>query len=347
MKQAILGILRDIFTSSGYDVTESYTSDLIATRSEQTAIIRFEALPDHESIRELADQASNETGLYVTTGSIEEDLQQYANDMGIVVWDRDEIAVQIGKAVIADIEGTTGQLELIKPAVQSAQPKEESLYGMFRKNSVQENVQPTSAWDDLPAQQVAPQTWNANTVTLHATPVKTSKDQALAIAKPHIGIVKDAVLKFVPFWRYIYSVNSENRYKSKIIDISGNGAGCINALNGNNEALVLDEIQDQIEVPEENYDVKMQMVTKEEAHKSLIDMILKEHTRDIRFDNTIGDAIVSEHKLFKPAMDEIKLDMEMVYVPIWEVKGARNSIEINGYSSEILSEPVDDDVEFV
>lgn len=342
-----MGILRDIFTSSGYDVTESYAHDLIATKNGQRALIRFGALPDHEDIRNLANQAGNDTSLYVTTGSIAEDLYQYAMDMGIVVWDRDEVAIQIGKAVIADIEGTTGQLELIRPAVQKTQTQEESLYGMFRKSNVYETVQPEPVWDDIPTQQTNLRPQGAAAITLHATPVKTSKEQVTAIAKPHVGGVRDVVLKFVPFWKYSYSVSTEKRYKSKIIDISGDGAGCINALNGNNELLVLDEVLDQIEVPDENYDVKLQIITQDEAHENLMNMIIKEHTKDIRFDNTIGDAIISEHKLFKPSQSDIELEMEMVYVPIWEVKGARNSIEINGYNSEILSAPVDDDVEFM
>jgi hypothetical protein len=51
--------------------------------------------------------------------------------------------------------------------------------------------------------------------------------------------------------------------------------------------------------------------------------------------------------MFKPSMDDIRFKIDLVYVPIWEVKGARNSVEINAYTQEILTNPVDDDVEFM
>ena len=46
-------------------------------------------------------------------------------------------------------------------------------------------------------------------------------------------------------------------------------------------------------------------------------------------------------------MDDIRFQIDLVYIPIWEVKGARNSVEINAYTQEILTNPVDDDVEFM
>ncbi|MGM0771976.1 MAG: hypothetical protein ACQESU_10300, partial [Halobacteriota archaeon] len=60
-----------------------------------------------------------------------------------------------------------------------------------------------------------------------------------------------------------------------------------------------------------------------------------------------GEAMISEHKLFKPSMDDIRFNIELVYVPIWEVNGSRNSVEINAYTQEVLTNPVDDDVEFI
>ncbi len=39
--------------------------------------------------------------------------------------------------------------------------------------------------------------------------------------------------------------------------------------------------------------------------------------------------------------------MELVYVPVWEVKGKRNSLEINAYNASVLEEPIDEDAEFL
>ena len=68
---------------------------------------------------------------------------------------------------------------------------------------------------------------------------------------------------------------------------------------------------------------------------------------NLRFDDTKGEAIISEHKRFKPAVEDISLQIDLVYVPIWEVKGPRNSVELNAHTGEVLTHPVDDDVEFM
>jgi uncharacterized membrane protein YkoI len=146
---------------------------------------------------------------------------------------------------------------------------------------------------------------------------------------------------------YDYSLNVEHRYRSKIIDISGDGSGYVNALNGNQEKMNLQNVQKTVTVPNVEYDVKMPVTTEDETTKKLLDDIIEEYTRDLRFDDTKGDAIISEHKRFKPAASDINLSVELVYVPVWEVKGQRNSVEINASSGEVLRNPVDDDVEFV
>jgi hypothetical protein len=181
----------------------------------------------------------------------------------------------------------------------------------------------------------------------YAVPLNVSKEHATNIAKQHVGIVDNVSLKFVPFWKYEYSINIEQQYKSKIIDISGDGAGCLNALNGNNELIEIKDVHDSIEVPDEEYEVKGPVLTRDEANKKLLKTIIDEHTEDVRFDEMIGDTIVSEHKLFKPSAEDVNLDLDMVYMPIWELNGKRNSVEISGHNAEVLCNPVDEDVEFM
>ena len=131
------------------------------------------------------------------------------------------------------------------------------------------------------------------------------------------------------------------------MDISGEASGCLNALNGTDEQLVLDDVRDSIVVPDVLYEVKHPITTEKEARDQLIGRIVEDHTKDLRFDNTQGEAIISEHKRFRPALEDIRLDIDLVYVPVWEIKGPRSSVEINAYNSEVLQNPVDDDAEFV
>lgn len=186
-----------------------------------------------------------------------------------------------------------------------------------------------------------------STLDLRTAPIKLQKERAAMMAKSEIGMPEDVVLKFVPFWNYAYAVKAEHRFKNKVIDISGQGQGCLNALNGNKEQLEILQVNDSLTLPDDNYEIKSKMIDQKEAESTLISNIIEEYTKDVRFNNVVGEAMISEHKLFKPSMDDIRFKIELVYVPIWEVKGTRNSVEINAYTQEILTNPVDDDVEFM
>lgn len=368
MKQGLLQILRDIFSSSGYNVTESYRYDMVAEKNGYKTLIKLGAYPDSADIKNFAEHATDGMGLYVATYKMADELYQYATNCGLVVWDRDDVALQIGRAVLADIEGTTADLELIPPVDQQASTQttsagfgEDSLFGMFGQGNATKKMPaspepistPQPQWSrnvfaqPEPVQSPPDEPNPPMVLNLHAVPLNVSKEQAINIAKQHIGIVSDVYLKFVPFWKYEYSISVEQQYKSKIIDISGNGVGCLNALNGNNETLELKEVYDSIEVPDETYEVKGPILTRGEANKDLLKKIIEDHTKDIRFDSMSGDTIISEHKLFKPSAEDVNLEIDMVYLPIWELNGRKSSVEISGYNAEVLCNPVDEDVEFM
>ncbi|MGP8331080.1 MAG: hypothetical protein ACT6FB_01865 [Methanosarcinaceae archaeon] len=374
MKQGLLTILKNIFSSSGYNVTESYRYDMVAEKNGCKTLINIGVLTDHADIKNFSDQVTDGTGLYIATNTITDDFYQYATENGLMVWDRDDVALQIGKAVLADIEGTTADLELLSPVNKPASTQtmntcfvpdeDKSIFGMFGQSNSNESTPMLETISETMPETQPPLNNGLLThqeygqqpplvpkspivLNLHTAPLNITKEQVLSIAKQHIGIVENVALKFVPFWLYRYSINVEQKYKSKIIDISGNGVGCLNALNGNNENIQIDEVHEKVEVPDEIYEVKGPILTRDEANRNLLGIIIDEHTKDIRFDSIVGDTLISEHKLFKPTVGDVNLDIDLIYLPVWELNGKRNSVEINGYNAEVLCNPVDDDVEFI
>lgn len=176
---------------------------------------------------------------------------------------------------------------------------------------------------------------------------RISKNQAIIIAKPYISSPREAVLKFVPFWSYRYSVEAEKRFKSKVLSIVGEGKGFLNALNKSKEEMEIEGLAAPTRIPAVQYELKRSNVDRKQAEKILLDLIIEENTREIHFNNTEGQAVIYEHRSFSPRSEEIRLDMELVYIPFWEVKGKRNSLEINAYNAKVLEEPVDEDAEFL
>ncbi|WP_292470245.1 hypothetical protein [Methanolobus sp.] len=398
-------ILRDIFTSSGYEVTESFRYDLVAEKNGLKTIIKLSYSPDLAEISDFASQVTEGQALYVVADDAGEKVRRHAIASGVQVWGRDDVALKIGRAVLADMEGKTAELDLLetvikKPVSKVDEVAKEAINAIFgtgtsslvEQRAFEDPVRPLASKPHVPSVErvaevkyyrpgtaasvqvpeddgveflsnapeiqedtpvaASPEptksvTSNSIIMSLNSSPVNIPKDHAFSIATPHVRGANAALLKFVPFWKYNYSLNVEHRYKSKIIDISGDGSGCLNALNGHVESMHLDDIQKKIAVPDVEYDVKMPATTEDQARKQLLDMVVEEYTRNLRFDATQGDAIISEHKRFKPSASDIALIIELVYVPIWEIKGQRNSVEINAYSGEVLQNPVDDDVEFI
>ncbi len=347
MKNNLSQILKDIFTSSGYNVMDSSTADLIAEKNGDKMYIKFGNGLDHISIEDFSRHIPDGVGLFVLTGSAEQEAVVDAKQSGIMVWDREELAYQIGKAVLADLEGE--EIDLVK--TDTSIPAEGS-YIVAEDNTFQNNMFAAPASSPEVSETVQPvvalteEVKQASELNLKSSPINVAKEKAISIAKPHLGTVRDAKLKFVPFWKYVYSLRSEYQFKSKLIDITGEGEGFINAVNGNPEEFSLPVIQDSVQV-EDDYDIKSPSTNDAEIREELLEKIVEEHTKDVKFGNTVGEAIISEHKRFKPMKEDISIQTELVYVPVWEAKGKRNSVEINASTAEVLVNPSDSDVEFV
>ncbi|MEZ5334405.1 MAG: hypothetical protein R2741_03760 [Methanolobus sp.] len=339
-------ILRDIFTSSGYEVTDSFRHDLVAEKNGMKTVIKLSYTPDPGELNEFAGQLTEGQGLYVIAGDADENILRKARAAGVRIWTRDDVALQIGRAVLADMEGKTAELDLIGTAVQKPVSKveevaqeainaifgtgtsslveqkafEEPSFSLASKPTVSatermaevryyrpgtsspeptledQDVEILSNAPEVPAEkpplvqnaQSVPLTDDSIIMSLHSSPVNIQKDRALSIATPFVRGANSAILKFVPFWKYNYSLDVEHRYRSKIIDISGDGSGCLNALNGNVETMHLDDVRKTVAVPNVEYDVKMAVTTEDDARKQLLDMLIDEYTRDQGFDATQG-----------------------------------------------------------
>jgi len=320
------------------------------------------------------------TGIYVITQKTSGELNDYAAELGIYIWDRDELSLQIGRAVLANMERklrdcqTESELSSKEYQDQPAPVPEPAEENWKEKSFEKESC---STGGLVPLQEVSRETKRISFESRIRSPVeerkplkrleeneasrveqyemlniqsvepKISKDQAIIIAKPYLSNPKDAILKFVPFWKYSYNVEAEKRFRSKVVSIIGEGKGFLNALNKSKDNMDIEGLGIPTRIPAVQYDVKRPNVDKKQAEKILLDLIIQENTREMRFNNLEGQAVIYEHKSISPKADEIELSMDLVYIPVWEVKGKRNSLEINAYNASVLEEPVDEDAEFL
>jgi hypothetical protein len=387
MKQDLLEILVDIFKSSGYSVTISSPCDILVEKNGHKAFVRCTLQPDYKEIKAFSEEIDDRTGIYVITQKTTGELNEYATELGVYVWDRDELALQIGRAVLANMEREEtaplkepeipGKVKEEVPAPFSEFPgdlsvdsgeaenenkvlrtdfsnglvplqnmqagEEKTRFAPGSAPKIPEGRKPSKKQEHVEV----PKVDSYDILNIKSVEPGISKEQAIIIAKPYLSNPKDAILKFVPFWKYSYNVESERRFRSKVLSITGEGKGFLNALNKTKEDMVLEGLESPTRIPAVVYEVKRTNVNKQQAEKLLLEEIIEENTREMRFNNTEGQAIVYEQRSVKPKPEDIELEVELVYIPVWEVKGKRNSLEINAYNAEVLEEPVDEDAEFV
>jgi hypothetical protein len=393
MKQDLLEILVDIFKSCGYSVTKSSRCDILVEKNGHQAYVRYALRPDYDEIKVFSEMIEGCTGIYVMTQKTSGDLINYAAELGIHIWDRDELALQIGRVVLINMEqktkspctGPETQLinEISDPSRKStfelqALEKRKSEEALRKKLYFSEKPEPPQKqqqkienassearsllWDyeewknsnefeqvKQQAEQQAefPKVDSYEMLNIHSIEPKVSKDQAIIIAKPYVSNPKDAVLKFVPFWKYSYKIEVEKKFRSRVLSIAGEGKGLLNALNKSREETKIEGFGVPTRVPAGQYEVKRPNIDRKQAQKIILDLIIEENTREMRFNNMDGQAIIYEVRSLSPRPEEVELDIELVYIPVWEVKGKRNSLEINAYNAKVLEQPMDEDAEFL
>ncbi len=383
MKQDLLEILVDIFKSSGYNVTISSQCDILVEKNGHKAYVRCALQPDYEEIKDFSEKIEECTGIYVMTQKTSGELIDYAAELGIYIWDRDELALQIGRTVLVNMEHKAKK-HYSEPEISQTGDERDSLreqifetpVGNWKADEFKQEPYVNRELLTLQRQpsdrekgyfETQPLPWNYNErksskrleqaeiakdnsyemLNIQSVEPRISKDQAIIIAKPYISSPKDAILKFVPFWKYRYNVEAEKRFRSKVLSIAGKGKGFLNALNKSKEEMEVEGLGAPTRIPAVQYELKRPNVDRKQAEKILLGVIIEENTREIRSNNMEGQAIIYEQRSISPRPEEIQLDIELVYIPFWEVKGKRNSLEINAYNAKVLEEPIDEDAEFL
>ena len=364
MKKEILEFLKEMFLASGYTFVDSSNYDLVVEKMSKQTYIRYEKKVNKSIVEYYYEELDGYRGLLVIPCEVEDYIYEYSKKKGIILWDKNELAFQIGKYILNELEAEKDLFELFSKMNKNiSHNKGGGFSEVFEPGSMQDlpyeslapvensftkkDLHQSEEISNIKSQQHSEIDSYNNTLKLRSLVIKTSKEHASAIAKPHLGEIENIILKFSPFWKYKYSVQSEKKYKNKIIDLSGEGGGLFNAINANMDTHILAEVSDQVTIPNCKYEISTPMINKDDAQKAIMDMIVSKHTKDIRFDNTVGEAIISEHKRIKPSNKDIDLEIELVYTPIWDVRGKKNTVEINAHSGTVLENPVGDDVEFI
>jgi hypothetical protein len=225
-----------------------------------------------------------------------------------VQWGVDEFVRYAGEAVLADILDRELALDLTATKAKK----------------------PTAA---APA---APQ--ERSGIILPHFPVKITEQAAMRTA----GVQGTAKLRFMPYHLFHYTSTGEQVYKDRRIPFDADGWGAINAINGikielDGKQVVEDEIPTGTEVADPH-------ISKEEAAERIVSELIERLTQKVRIKQEKGDAIFYEEKVLRPDRKNIRVDAKQVYIPVWQIRG-KKIVEVNAFTGELLSEPMDEGVE--
>jgi len=179
---------------------------------------------------------------------------------------------------------------------------------------------------------------DAGGVPISHLPVRVQKQAAEQIAKAQ----GQASLRFMPYWVYSYQSSGEQVYKDNRIAFDSEGRGGINAINGLKMEADWNAMTEGA-VPR-NAEVVQPRLTKEDATEKILEEVIESLTRKIRIRQVIGDAISYEEKVMKPERKNIQIRLQQAFIPVWQVRG-KKIVEVNAYTGEVLSEPMDEGVE--
>ncbi|WP_292520886.1 hypothetical protein [Methanoculleus sp.] len=231
-------------------------------------------------------------------------------------WGADEFVRYAGQAALAEVLGQTLVLDFGCPApVTRSKPAADFV------PVVEEELE---AGPELPH-----------------LPVQVTEKRASGIA----GLHGSAKCRFIPYWNYHYVSSGEREVKDRLVSFDSEGTGAINAINGLKMEIDPDTIK-RGAVPFGSEIVPARLV-REDVEEQLVRDVIDRLTQRVRFRYEKGDAIFYEEKTLKPDRNNIQVDLEVVYVPVWQVRGGSKIVEVNAFTGEVLSMPMDEGVELL
>ncbi|WFN33808.1 hypothetical protein L1S32_08125 [Methanogenium sp. S4BF] len=305
-------VVRWIFKAASYEVDDGDGAiDLSAFRGDECVVILCsEDATEIQEFDRLKYRVTLESGPVLCTKL----LISFALPVQVqscTVWGEKELTETIARAAGSYIRGETASLPL-SPSAGSTAPR----------GAVQTYAEP----EPEPGPEIP------------HLPVAITASRAQAIC----GVKGTATLRFIPYWSYRAESHGEKIYKSHIISFEREENGVVSAVNGLKGDFTA-EITETKAVPGDA-DILPPKLTKNDIRERVLTALVEELSQTVRISQTEGDTIFYEDRDFSPDPQNINISSEIVYVPVWQIRGNRIA-EVNAFTGDLLEMPMDDGVE--
>ena len=171
-------------------------------------------------------------------------------------------------------------------------------------------------------------------------PVRVTEREARQLA----NCEGTARLRLIPYWYARYASAGRATYRDHAISFDEEGTIALNAINGE-RAVPEEDAVVQAELPT-GAEILEALVAREEAEAQVVEYVVAKLTQKVRIRQERREAIFYEEKVFRPDRRAIRVELARVFVPVWQIRG-RGIVEINAFSGETLSSPMDEGVEIL
>jgi hypothetical protein len=314
MREKARNAMRLILEAARFDVDEvDEPLDLSAVRDDTCLLVLCSNEKDTIALFDRTNYSLMVNDHEMTCKKLLFVLEKDITTENCIQWGVDEFVRYAGEAVLADILDRELALDLSGAKVKKAGP---------------------AAGGAAPP--AAPP--ERSGITIPHFPVRITEQAAVKTA----GIQGAAKLRFMPYYLFHYKSTGEQVYKDRRIPFDADGWGAINAINGikielDGKQVIEDEIPAGAEVADSH-------IAKEEAAERITGELIERLTQKVRIKQEKGDAIFYEEKILKPDRKNITVESKQVFIPVWQIRG-KKIVEVNAFTGELLSEPMDEGVE--
>lgn len=310
-------IVRNILESASYDVEDGEgLIDLSAYFGDECVVVLCSDDPgkidnfNKKTIRVRLGEKTSECRKLLFT------MNPSARADNCIVWGHSELSKYSGQAAVAYVLDESLALDLKKEKTGAAK---EYLTSRPTLNDYGEEI------------------------PLMPSPVTEERVRQIA------GIKGELRRMYIPHYLYKCTGTGEKQYKSHLIDFNAEEAGLINAISGVPASLEIPDYS-KIEIKTRSVPVGSRIMKPEKDKKTTEEKILQDMkeklTKNVRISKTEGDTIFYEDIEVSPGKENLKVEIELVYLPVIQIRGDK-VIEVETFSGSILKEPVDDGVELI
>jgi len=278
-RQILIDLLTNILSSQGYDVDPLIRgarprTDLVVAKDGGTTCIQYGG--NETDLRYFADAVQGAYDALFISDETTDQMARFADRYNIRMWDRAELEIRIGKAMLAEAEDAC--YDLLGQEYQKSHEYEPQEYQKYAPPEYPEpqGYQGYSAGRMPEIVETVDDSRDA--LQLRCAAVRVDERRAIATAKGFVSGITGAAIEFVPFWNYRYVIDTYRQHKTKAVHLSSEGSGAINALNRVKHEY-LQEVCDSISVPCQDYEIKSPTVTKVEAREEILNDAIESNTK--------------------------------------------------------------------